>query len=642
MGGGGGEGELSLVNLFMGHDCQSDFDTHGGFLLWAAITLYCFWILAQLCDGHLTRTLDIIVEKLGIPEDVAGATFLAMSSSAPELFHAIVSTFVIVSSSGVGNVIGSALFNLLCILGVLPVCSRTGPLNIWWYPTIRDSCFYMLSIVELAVFITDERIDTWEAAVMVTSYVLYVVYFYFNQRIMEKLNLQPPGDECDAKAGAPAAEDDHCEGLPPIAEDSAVGRTWSNEDYETGGSAAVSPEILKLEDSPAIADRTQDLTKASAIIPALPKAAGASEAAAKTAKDKQQEDSADGLAQAAAAASPLGQQIAISVKEPNVTGCKSLEVESYKPMDKLVDLCEPGHGGRLGFPADHLDGGIEAKSIDTPGVGCMFPGGARCFDNRSGRALAPFSCLFCTGWSEKEPVEQIYEPSAPRPVSIPTEGGDQVVGPNSRTFVAEVKHASANPQDADDTEEAQEDGDDEMELRKCPAEPCMWLVDNTMPMSQSKVMLAFALVILWVGVFTYLMVDAANRLGCVGRVPHAVMGLTVLAAGTSVPDMIGSIAVARQGKPDMAAANAVGSNTFDILLGLGLPWLIRCATVGPIPVPSTQLLECLAILAVCLIAYVVALVMNGWVLNRGIGIMMLGVYASCIAFILVRQYTHYA
>merc|ERR1719181_539573 len=105
MGGGGGEDELRLIGLIMGHGCDTDFDTYGGFLLWAAVTLYCFWILAQLCDGHLTRTLDIIVEKLGIPEDVAGATFLAMSSSAPELFHAIVSTFVIVSSSGVGNVI---------------------------------------------------------------------------------------------------------------------------------------------------------------------------------------------------------------------------------------------------------------------------------------------------------------------------------------------------------------------------------------------------------------------------------------------------------------------------------------------------------------------------------------------------------
>ena len=52
------------------------------------------------------------------------------------------------------------------------------------------------------------------------------------------------------------------------------------------------------------------------------------------------------------------------------------------------------------------------------------------------------------------------------------------------------------------------------------------------------------------------------------------MGVTVLAAGTSVPDAIGSLLVARDGQGDMAVSNAIGSNVFDILLGLGLPWTL--------------------------------------------------------------------
>ena len=51
------------------------------------------------------------------------------------------------------------------------------------------------------------------------------------------------------------------------------------------------------------------------------------------------------------------------------------------------------------------------------------------------------------------------------------------------------------------------------------------------------------------------------------------MGTLVLAAGTSVPDALASVSVARAGQGDMAVANAVGSNIFDIWLGLGLPWL---------------------------------------------------------------------
>ena len=53
-----------------------------------------------------------------------------------------------------------------------------------------------------------------------------------------------------------------------------------------------------------------------------------------------------------------------------------------------------------------------------------------------------------------------------------------------------------------------------------------------------------------------------------------VMGTTVLAAGTSIPDALSSISVAKDGYADMAVANAVGSNVFDIWLGLGLPWLL--------------------------------------------------------------------
>jgi Ca2+/Na+ antiporter len=47
-----------------------------------------------------------------------------------------------------------------------------------------------------------------------------------------------------------------------------------------------------------------------------------------------------------------------------------------------------------------------------------------------------------------------------------------------------------------------------------------------------------------------------------------------VAIGTSVPDAISSILVARDGYGDMAVSNAIGSNVFDIDLGLGLPFLI--------------------------------------------------------------------
>lgn len=56
------------------------------------------------------------------------------------------------------------------------------------------------------------------------------------------------------------------------------------------------------------------------------------------------------------------------------------------------------------------------------------------------------------------------------------------------------------------------------------------------------------------------------------RIQDAVMGLTFLAAGTSVPDLLTSVIVARQGHGDMAVSSSIGSNIFDVLVGLPFPW----------------------------------------------------------------------
>ena len=62
------------------------------------------------------------------------------------------------------------------------------------------------------------------------------------------------------------------------------------------------------------------------------------------------------------------------------------------------------------------------------------------------------------------------------------------------------------------------------------------------------------------------MVWFAVTIGWFFSIPAVVMGLTVLAAGTSVPDLLSSVIVARQGKGDMAVSSSIGSNIFDILV----------------------------------------------------------------------------
>lgn len=85
---------------------------------------------------------------------------------------------------------------------------------------------------------------------------------------------------------------------------------------------------------------------------------------------------------------------------------------------------------------------------------------------------------------------------------------------------------------------------------------------------------SFALSIIWIGAFAYLMVIWTEVIGATIGIPSVVMGYTLLAAGTSVPDLLSSVIVARRGYGDMAVSSSIGSNIFDILVGLPVPWLL--------------------------------------------------------------------
>lgn len=63
------------------------------------------------------------------------------------------------------------------------------------------------------------------------------------------------------------------------------------------------------------------------------------------------------------------------------------------------------------------------------------------------------------------------------------------------------------------------------------------------------------------------MVWWAATVGQTIGINDAIMGLTILAAGTSIPDLITSVIVARKGLGDMAVSSSVGSNIFDVCIG---------------------------------------------------------------------------
>jgi len=88
---------------------------------------------------------------------------------------------------------------------------------------------------------------------------------------------------------------------------------------------------------------------------------------------------------------------------------------------------------------------------------------------------------------------------------------------------------------------------------------------------------SFLMCIVWIAVFTYFMLWWASEIARTLGIGDHILGLTVLAIGTSIPDLLTSIFVAKRGLGDMAVSSSIGSNIFDATVGLPIPWLVYCA-----------------------------------------------------------------
>lgn len=94
-------------------------------------------------------------------------------------------------------------------------------------------------------------------------------------------------------------------------------------------------------------------------------------------------------------------------------------------------------------------------------------------------------------------------------------------------------------------------------------------------------MATFCLSVAWISLLTYVMIIMADDIGRTLGMSTELMAVTILAMGTSVPDAVSSLLVARDGHGDMALSSSIGSNVFDVTCGLPIPWLIKTTMVKP-------------------------------------------------------------
>ena len=161
-----------------------------------------FYLLAEVSDRYFVVSLDKLSSRLKMSHDMAGATFMAIGSSAPELFVAVIA----LSRPGdhdaiaIGTIVGSALFNLLVIVGAAAVVKNS---LIAWQPVVRDLLFYAISILALYFVLFNGQVELWEAAGLILLYGVYV-YAVFKWRTWFKykeLDEDPEEEEEEEKTG---------------------------------------------------------------------------------------------------------------------------------------------------------------------------------------------------------------------------------------------------------------------------------------------------------------------------------------------------------------------------------------------------------------------------------------------------------
>jgi len=488
---------------------------NGAVLLHFFMALYMFVALAFVCDDYFISALDKICERLDLSEDVAGATFMAAGSSAPELFTSLIGVFVAKGDVGVGTIVGSAVFNILVIIAICGLFAGQVVYLTWW-SLFRDSMYYMLSVAALIWVLFDGKVTWYESLVMLSMYIGYIVLMKCNPLIVNKLNARTERNEMirRRKIDEENLVLDHDEKLKVKFKNNSQGSYQAINLIETNKRKVTWKELgmmIMLSDQFSPSTRF----RAACLIVIL---RGDHKKIGDEVNDEKYENHID----------------------------KSSY--QYQQNGEAVTTCEDA---------------TEVTQNEIEGTPFLHPQG---------------SVLRSMFWIASLPLVTVLYFTVP---------------------------------------------------------------DCRKPRWETWYIVTFLMSIFWIGVFSYILVWMVCLIGFTFGIPDVIMGITFLAAGTSIPDAISSLLVAREGQGDMAVSNSIGSNVFDILIGLAVPWFIKTAIVSPgtnIVINSRGMIYSVSLLFASVVVTVLVIHFNKWKLDKKAGAIFLVLYAiflsisACIEF----------
>ncbi len=125
-----------------------------------------------------------------------------------------------------------------------------------------------------------------------------------------------------------------------------------------------------------------------------------------------------------------------------------------------------------------------------------------------------------------------------------------------------------------------------------------------------------------------LAVTGATAMGINSDLAESLVGLTIVAVGTSLPELVTSVVAAKKGENDIALGNVIGSNIFNILFVLGIS-----ATVNPLTTGSQIIVDLIVMMSVTLLLFGFALTKK---LNKKMGFIFVGIYVLYLTYLILR------
>jgi len=553
-----------------------------------------FYGIGVVCDDYFVPALEEMSERYSITEDVAGATFMAAGGSAPEFFTSLMGVTVSNNDVGFGTIVGSAVFNVLFVIGVCGVFANE-TLQLTWWPLFRDCNYYIISLLILSYFIRDQKISFTEALGLFFLYIGYVAIMKYNEKCKNFVSKMVPwSDKVDPQDET------------AVEETAKVFKTQRSDSKDKLGASGGSDS----EQS----DRSGNAS-------AVPRRRRRSLTPLMVEVRKAKKDGGNLPAHVVRDLEMLSTSFKFHSSHKKSPG--DGDVESKGALSKFkIGARKVIENKRLATHAELVLGkdDIRARIANLPGA-----------------------------VGEEEEAENGQNIMRQSTGAQDGEGGDK----NDKNGSSGDEDRSNDGSGGD----SEEDEDDEINPWEVPDEPkdkLMWAMTFPIDVSlyctipqcgveekKDKYLVSFFMSLVWIAIFAYLMVWWITIIGATLNLDSTVMGLTIIAAGTSIPDALSSVAVAREGYGDMAVSSSIGSNVFDILVGLPVPWMIKTGVISigkQVEIKSDYLLAQTLTLIMMVGLLVGSIMFTGWKLGKRLGFIMFLLY---VVFLVISLYMEF-